>query len=129
MSKNINIQFEDFLETTQKIDTRLTVGGLFAGIGGIELGFKKAGFEISWANEVDKHACITYRKNHKHTLFERDLKELQTNEVDKIDILTGGFPCQAFSVAGYQKGFNDDRGNIFFEILRFIDDLNPQVNH
>jgi DNA (cytosine-5)-methyltransferase 1 len=105
----------------------LKVGGLFAGIGGIELGFKKVGFKISWANEIDKHAAITYRKNHKHRLFEKDLKKLQTNEVEKIDILTGGFPCQAFSVAGYRKGFEDDRGNVFFEILRFIDDLEPQI--
>ncbi|MCH9739981.1 MAG: DNA cytosine methyltransferase [Epsilonproteobacteria bacterium] len=105
----------------------MKVGGLFAGIGGIELGFKKAGFNISWANEIDKNACITYRLNHKHTLFEKDLNELETSEVEKIDILTGGFPCQAFSIAGHQKGFRDDRGNVFFEILRFIDDLEPKI--
>ncbi len=91
----------------------VNVGGLFAGIGGIELGFKKAGFSISWANEIDKNAAETYRKNHDHKLFEKDLKELQTNEVEKVDILTGGFPCQAFSVAGHRKGFKDDRGNVF----------------
>lgn len=105
----------------------MKVGGLFAGIGGIELGFKKAGFTISWANEIDKNACITYRLNHKHTLFEKDLNELKTSEVGQIDILTGGFPCQAFSIAGHQKGFNDDRGNIFFQILRFVDGLTPQI--
>ena len=115
------------LNKKQNLNNKFKVGGLFAGIGGIELGFKKAGFQISWANEIDKNAAITYRMNHKHRLFEKDLKELQTNEVEKIDILTGGFPCQAFSVAGYQKGFNDDRGNVFFEILRFIDDLEPKV--
>ncbi len=104
-----------------------TVGGLFAGIGGIELGFKKAGFKILWANEIDKNAAITYRANHKHKLFEKDLKELKSSEVEKIDILTAGFPCQAFSIAGKQKGFNDDRGNIFFEILRFCDDLKPKI--
>jgi DNA (cytosine-5)-methyltransferase 1 len=105
----------------------LTVGGLFAGIGGIELGFKKAGFIIKWANEIDKNAAITYKKNHKHKLFEKDLKELKTDEVEDIDILTGGFPCQAFSVAGYRKGFEDERGNVFFEILRFIDDKKPGI--
>jgi len=105
----------------------MKVGGLFAGIGGIELGFKNAGFDILWANEIDKNACVTYRHNHKHTLFEKDLKELKTDEVNSIDILTGGFPCQAFSIAGQQKGFSDDRGNVFFEILRFIDDLHPKV--
>ena len=106
---------------------RLTVGGLFAGIGGIELGFERAGFEVLWANEVDKNAAITYRANHKYKLFERDLKDLKTSEVEKIDILVGGFPCQAFSIAGNRKGFEDDRGNIFFEILRFIDNLEPKV--
>ena len=105
----------------------MKVGGLFAGIGGIELGFKKAGFDISWANEIDKNACITYRYNHKHTLFEKDLNDLQPTEVNPIDILTGGFPCQAFSIAGYQKGFRDDRGNVFFRILDFIDHLQPKV--
>lgn len=106
---------------------QLKVGGLFAGIGGIELGFKKAGFNIAWANEIDKKAAITYKRNFSHKLFESDLKQLDTSIVEKIDILTGGFPCQAFSVAGHQKGFSDDRGNIFFEILRFIDDLKPKI--
>lgn len=112
-----------------KVDTikDYNVGGLFGGIGGIELGFKKAGFPISWANEIDKNAAITYRLNHKHKLYEKDLKELDIKEVEKINILTGGFPCQAFSIAGYRKGFNDDRGNIFFEILRFIDGLEPKI--
>ena len=113
------------LKTIKTKNIRL--GGLFAGIGGIELGFKKAGFNILWANEIDKNASITYRSNHKHILFEQDLKDLKTSEVDKIDILTGGFPCQAFSVAGHRKGFEDDRGNLFFEILRFIDDLEPKI--
>lgn len=105
----------------------MKVGGLFAGIGGIELGFKRAGFEISWANEIDAKACITYRANHSHTLVHKDLKEFQPKEVKKIDILTGGFPCQAFSVAGYRKGFEDERGNIFFEILKFVDAMQPKV--
>ncbi|MBN2824473.1 MAG: DNA cytosine methyltransferase [Campylobacterales bacterium] len=58
------MQNKNFLQSVEKQNTKLTVGGLFAGIGGIELGFAKAGFKISWANEVDKNACITYRKNH-----------------------------------------------------------------
>ncbi len=118
MSKNL-------LSTS--INTNLKVGGLFAGIGGIELGFKNAGFDISWANEIDAKACITYRQNHSHTLYEKDLKDLNPNELESIDILTGGFPCQAFSIAGHQKGFEDERGNVFFEILKFIDNLNPKI--
>lgn len=112
---------------TFSLNIPYTVGALFGGIGGIELGFERNGFKISWANEMDKNACITYRANHNHKLFEKDLRELKVEEVKAIDILTGGFPCQAFSIAGYRKGFEDERGNIFFEILRFIDSLKPKI--
>ncbi len=105
----------------------MKVAGLFAGIGGIEIGFKRAGFDVVWANEIDKNACKTYRLNHKHTLYECDIKDLDEKKVQKVDILTAGFPCQAFSIAGYQKGFNDDRGNVYFEILRFVDELHPSI--
>ncbi len=104
-----------------------TVGSLYAGVGGICLGFKNAGFKLSWANEFDKNACITYRHNFKHKLYEGDVLKLDPAELEPIDILTGGFPCQPFSVAGYRKGFNDDRGNHFFRILEYIDVLNPKV--
>lgn len=103
------------------------VGSLFAGIGGIELGFIKAGFKISWANEIDKNACITYKRNFNHILYNDDMRNLNPNELGNIDVLVGGFPCQAFSIAGYQKGFNDDRGNIFFDIMRYINTLKPKV--
>ena len=104
------------------------IGSLFSGIGGIEKGFMDVhGFNVLWANEIDKKACATYKNNFTHKLFEQDLKTLNPYNLPKIDILTGGFPCQAFSVAGYQKGFKDDRGNIFFEILRFLDALHPRI--
>ena len=93
----------------------LKVGGLFSGVGGIELGFEKAGYEIAWANEIDPRACITYRHNHKHKLYEKDIHLLRGSDLESVDILTGGFPCQAFSVAGYRKGFDDDRGNLFLK--------------
>lgn len=99
----------------------INVGSLFAGVGGICLGFKNAGFNVIWANEIDKNACITYKLNHKSTtLIENDINNVLTNSIPDLDILTAGFPCQAFSIAGYQKGFNDERGNLFFSILRII---------
>lgn len=104
-----------------------TVAGLFAGVGGIELGFEKAGFEPIFANEIDEKASVTYRLNHKHELVTLDVNDLDSKEVPKIDVLTGGFPCQAFSVAGYRKGFKDPRGNVFFEIVRLLEDLKPKV--
>lgn len=77
----------------------LTVGSLFAGIGGICLGFKNAGFDLLWANEIDKKACITYRENFSHMLIEDDMQNIDPSFLPKVDILTGGFPCQAFSIA------------------------------
>lgn len=109
------------------MEKKLTVGSLYAGVGGICLGFKNQGFEIAWANEFDKNACITYRQNFNHPLYEEDIWKLEPIDLEPIDILTAGFPCQPFSVAGYRKGFEDDRGNHFFRILKYIDVLQPKV--
>ena len=103
---------------------KLTVGGLFSGVGGIEQAFERAGYEISWSNEIDTNACKTYRLNHPgHRLLEKDINDLTIDELSYVDVLVGGFPCQAFSVAGYQKGFRDPRGNLFFSIMNLIEKL------
>ena len=151
------------------------IGSLFAGVGGICLGFKQATFEnkeyeLAWANEIDEYACETYRTNFEHKLIQGDInKVLNPNLIDieiedlnkkicketddktisrfkseismledqkhyyelqrekilkyKTDVLNGGFPCQAFSIAGERKGFDDERGNLFWSIIRLIKDL------
>lgn len=104
-----------------------SVGSLYAGVGGICLGFKKQGFQIAWANEYDKNACITYRNNFEHPLIEGDVMELDISSLKNIDVLAGGFPCQPFSVAGYRKGFDDNRGNHFFRMLDFVDQMRPKI--
>lgn len=101
--------------------------GLFAGVGGIELGFKSAGVQIIWANEMDEKASITYRLNHSNEVVVDDIKNIKSEEIPAFDILLAGFPCQPFSVAGYQKGFEDERGNVFFQIARIIKDKMPSV--
>jgi len=103
------------------------VADLFAGVGGIASGFRQSGFELLWANEIDKNACITYRSNFKHNLLEDSISNILSKNLKKVDVLAGGFPCQAFSIAGYRKGFDDTRGNLFFEIMRMADILNPRV--
>ena len=104
------------------------VGSLYAGVGGICQGFINAKAELLWANEFDKNACITYRLNFNHTLYEEDIWKLDPTKLKKVDILAGGFPCQPFSLAGYRKGFNDERGNHFFRIIDYINALNkPKV--
>lgn len=104
----------------------ITVADLFAGIGGIALGLKRAGFEISWANEMDHNACITYATNFDHKLYECEIQKLDPKQLPKVDMIAGGFPCQAFSIAGYRKGFNDTRGTLFFEIMRLVDVIQPK---
>tara|TARA_R100000353_G_C6483052_1_gene189722 strand:- start:47 stop:1063 length:1017 start_codon:yes stop_codon:yes gene_type:complete len=106
------------------------VGGLFSGVGGIELGFSdEEKFKIAWGTDIDKYASKTYRQNFSHPFYEIDINELQGKDLEAVDVLVGGFPCQAFSVAGYQKGFVDKRGDVFFQIIRLINELpkKPQV--
>jgi len=106
----------------------MTVGSLFSGIGGIDLGFMQAGFDIVWANEFDHDAAITYRNNlGGDHLAERDIRKIKSEEIPDFDVLVAGFPCQPFSIAGKQKGFEDPRGNLFFEIARIARDKRPSV--
>lgn len=106
----------------------MRVCSLFSGIGGIDLAFQQAGFEIVWANEFDRDAAKTYRHNFggEH-LVERDIKSVKTEDIPNFDVLVAGFPCQPFSIAGKQKGFDDPRGNLFFEIARIVKDKRPPV--
>jgi DNA (cytosine-5)-methyltransferase 1 len=115
-----------------------SVIGLFAGVGGIEMGFERAGFQTLLANEIDEYAARTYRKNHKHPLLVEDIRavnkkkiaealNVSLSSVPKVDVLAGGFPCQPFSVAGYRKGFEDDRGNVYWDIHRLVRELKPDV--
>lgn len=100
---------------------------LFAGIGGIRLGFEKAGFTTVFANDFDKACKNTYDLNFKTTkLIVEDIRKLSIDDLPDFDFLLGGFPCQAFSIAGYRKGFADkNRGNLFFDIARIIETRKP----
>lgn len=106
----------------------IRVASMFAGIGGICQGFKTAGAEIVWANEFNAPACRTYRYNFGNEyLLESDVRKVNFHNTPEFDILTAGFPCQPFSIAGKQKGFSDPRGNLFFEIGRMIDIRRPRI--
>ena len=100
-----------------------TSGALFAGIGGFCGGLGKAGIQTQWANENNKSATHTFLANHPDTrLLEKDVRELSVtkDKLAPVDILTAGFPCQSFSHAGRKLGFDDERGKLFFEIIRLI---------
>lgn len=102
---------------------------LFAGIGGIRLGFEKAGFETVFANDFEGNCKKTYDLNFKTSkLIVEDIKKIGIDDLPEFDFLLAGFPCQAFSIAGYRKGFNDEkgRGNLFFDIARIIEARKPE---
>ena len=100
----------------------ITVGSFFAGVGGIDLGFKQAGFDIVYANEFDSSPVCTYEANSCLKVDVRDIADVKACEIPSFDIMVGGFPCQAFSIAGYRQGFKDwcGRGTLFFEMVRLI---------
>ena len=106
----------------------MKVCSLFSGIGGIDLGFQQAGFDIVWANEFDKDAATTYRHNFggEH-LVEKDIRKVDTSEIPNFDVLVAGFPCQSFSTAGKQLGFKDPRGDLFFQVERVVKAKRPSV--
>lgn len=102
---------------------------LFAGCGGLALGMEKAGFKHVLLNEFDKSACATLRKNRPDwNVVEDDIHNISFKEYKgKVDFLSGGFPCQAFSYAGNKGGFEDARGTLFFELARAVDEVKPKV--
>lgn len=109
--------------------TNYKLASLFAGIGGIDYGFEYTGIKSIWANEIDKYCAITFNANHKNTkLIVDDICNIKGKDIPKVTILAGGFPCQPFSIAGYRKGFEDDRGNMFFQIMRLVKEM-EQVNN
>ena len=109
----------------------LMCASFFAGVGGIDKGFEQAGFKTIYANELDKYAAITFKANFPNVeLAVGDIKSLdEKKDIPKFDIMLAGFPCQAFSVAGYRQGFEDEkgRGNLFFELLRIIKAKKPSI--
>lgn len=106
-----------------------TSAELFAGGGGLALGMEKAGFHHLLLNEFDHAACETLRLNRpKWNVIEGDVHDIDfTPFRDKIDFLSGGFPCQAFSYAGKRLGFEETRGTLFFELARAVKEIQPKV--
>ena len=106
----------------------MRVCSLFSGIGGIDLAFNQAGFGIVWANEIDKSAAATYKHNlYEDSLVVGDIKRVDVSKIPDFDTLVAGFPCQSFSTAGKQRGFDDARGNLFFQVSRVVELKKPKV--
>jgi len=122
-----DIDFKPDLKNIKRTQCYSTLD-LFAGIGGIRIGFEDAGFKTVFSNDFDQKCKDTYDLNFKESkLTVEDIKKIGIDDLPKFDFLLGGFPCQAFSIAGYRQGFRDkkDRGNLFFDIARIIEVRKP----
>ena len=109
---------------------KLKCASFFAGVGGIDMGFEKTSFfKTIYANEFDTFPVKTYENNFSVKVDCRDINAVKTDEIPDFDVMLAGFPCQAFSVAGLRKGFDDEkgRGTLFFELVRILKDKRPQI--
>lgn len=106
----------------------MNVISLFSGCGGLDLGFEKAGFDISVANEFDKNIWETFKVNHPKTkLIEGDIRNINEDDFPaEVDGIIGGPPCQSWSEAGSLKGIEDDRGKLFYEYIRILKNKQPK---
>ncbi len=137
------VVFQIIRNVTQSVESKKKSGGtisrskeksfrtidLFAGVGGIRLGFERAGFETVFANDFEEKCKATYDLNFPTSkLVVEDIRKIEIDDLPEFDFLLGGFPCQAFSIAGYRKGFEDEkgRGNLFFDIARIIEARKPE---
>lgn len=103
------------------------VVSLFAGAGGLDLGFQQAGFDVIYANEFDKDIWATYEHNHSETVLERrSITLVEADEVPECDGIIGGPPCQSWSEAGAKRGISDHRGKLFFEFIRLLEAKKPK---
>lgn len=123
----IETDWEKEMKTVPRRD--FTSVELFAGAGGLALGMEKAGFKHVLLNEFNHTACNTLRINRPEwNVVEGDVHDVSFELLrDKVDFLSGGFPCQAFSYAGNKGGFSDTRGTLFFEMARAINEIRPKV--
>ena len=104
----------------------MNIVSLFAGAGGLDLGFSQAQFNVIWANEYDPSIWDTYEYNHSAPLDKRDIRKIPSNEIPECDGIIGGPPCQSWSEAGALRGINDPRGQLFYEYIRILHDKKPK---
>lgn len=103
----------------------MKVGSLFSGIGGFDLGFERAGFEVAWQCEYDRHARAVLARHWPGVTCYEDVRELRGADIPPVDVLCGGFPCQDLSVAGRRAGLAGERSGLWFEFHRLVAELRP----
>lgn len=104
----------------------ITFGSLFAGIGGFDFGFERAGMSCKWQVEIDDYATRVLAKYWPSVYRERDIRECGAHNLERVDVICGGFPCQDISYAGLGAGLDGERSGLFFEAIRVVRELQPQ---
>lgn len=104
----------------------MRVVSLFSGAGGLDLGFKMAGHDVVWANDLYEDAVHTYQKNIGDHIILEDVRNISTDEIPDCDIVIGGFPCQGFSVANTKRHIADERNELYKQLIRVIEDKQPK---
>jgi DNA (cytosine-5)-methyltransferase 1 len=132
--ENLFSQFiqNDVVETESNFvesENEYKVIELFAGAGGLAIGLEQAGLKCLALNEIDKYACETLKKNRPFwNVLAGDIKNFDFSKFHNLtDVVTGGFPCQAFSYAGKRLGLEDARGTLFYEFARVVNEVNPPI--
>ena len=105
----------------------ITFGSLFAGIGGFDLGFERAGMVCKWQVEIDDYANRVLAKHWPNVHRERDIRETGPHNLERVDVICGGFPCQDISYAGFGAGLEGARSGLFFESIRLVRELRPRI--
>jgi DNA (cytosine-5)-methyltransferase 1 len=105
----------------------ITFGSLFAGIGGFDLGFERAGMSCKWQVEIDDYANRVLAKHWPDVARHRDIRSVGGHNLSPVDIICGGFPCQDISYAGRGAGLDGERSGLFFEAVRLVCELRPRV--
>ena len=124
--KILNTNWDKEYKTKPDKDYKLVE--LFSGAGGLAIGMHKAGFDTVFLNDFDKDSCDTIQRNKNWRVKHDDISNLSFKRFkNDIDVLSGGFPCQAFSYAGKKGGFADTRGTLFFEFARAVSECKPKV--
>lgn len=129
MGSHFDDDLEEEVSNYVEPENEYSVLELFAGAGGLALGLEKAGLKCIALNEIDKWACETLRTNRPNwDVLEGDIKDFNFSKYqNKVDVVTGGFPCQAFSYAGKKLGLDDARGTLFYEFARVVQEVNPSI--
>jgi len=114
------------MDTRSQTDRKITFGSLFAGIGGLDLGLERAGMECRWQVEIDDYATRVLEKRWPDVTRFRDVRDCGAHNLEPVDLICGGFPCQDVSLAGQRAGLAGERSTLWSEFARIVGDVRPQ---